>query len=318
MTLCGNLTVAAQRACQELLDGAPEDVEPAQDNLPKGGGLRLVERQFGAEGRTQSVRAMAKRSRDNDEREGPPQRHLFDDTLARQMGSAGDNLTAGQRLTTGIRRTEQTLFREAQVAERATARRLQEQLDEAEDGGDGSTPASAALVSGNAQTMRGATHPSAAPAPKLPRAAFHASPSVRVAQQMQLKRELAERGGNNTGTVLVVNSAGSKLPVWKAGNEADGRGFNWKTKQKMVHAWEAYQMSEGLHAPKTFKSMIDNDLIPSICAECNLNESDWEVLDDVTLLIAIEEKLKPHDAMDFTVQLKLIPFEHNAQKGSLT
>jgi len=46
--------------------------------------------------------------------------------------------------------------------------------------------------------------------------------------------------------------------------------------------------------------MIDNDLIPSI------------------LLIAIEENLKPHDAMDFTVQLKLVPFEHNSQKGSLT
>jgi len=139
-----------------------------------------------------------------------------------------------------------------------------------------------------------------------------------VAQQIQLKRELAASGGNGSGTILVVNSAGTKLPTWKAGTEAEGRGFNWRTKQKMVHAWEAYQASEGLHAPKTFKSMIDVDLIPTICAECQLEEGDWEVLDDVTLLIAIEEKLKPHDAMDFTVQLKLIRFDHNAQKGSLT
>lgn len=318
MALCGDLTVAAQRACRELMDGTPVDAAPAQSDLPTGGGLRLVERQFGAEGRTPSVCAIAKRNRANDEREGPHQRHLFDDALAMQMRNAGGGLTAEQRLTTGIRRTEQHLFREAQTAERTTARRLQQQLDEADDGGDGSTPASAALVPGNAQTIRGATQQGAAPAPKAPRAAFHASPSVRVAQQMQLKRELAASGGGTTGAILVVNSAGSKLPTWKAGAEADGRGFNWKTKQRMVHAWEAYQMSEGLHAPKSFKSMIDTDLIPLICAECNLDEGDWEVLDDVTLLIAIEDKLKPHDAMDFTVQLKLVPFDHNAQKGSLT
>jgi hypothetical protein len=318
MTLCGNLTVAAQRACQELVDGAPVDMGAAQDNLPKGGGLRLVEKQFGAEGRTQSVPAMAKRSRENDERMGPHQRHLFDNALTVQMQRAGADLTAGQRLATGIRRTEEHLFREAQIAERATARRLQQQLDQAEEMGDGSTPASAALITGSAQTMRGATQPSAAPTPKPPRAAFHASPSVRVAQQIQLKRELAASNGNGSSAILVVNSAGTKLPTWKAGSEADGKGFNWKTKQKMVHAWEAYQASEGLHAPKSFKSMIDVDLIPSICAECNLEEGDWEVLDDVTLLIAIEEKLKPHDAMDFTVQLKLVAFDHNAQRGSLT
>ncbi len=180
MTLYGNLTVAAQRACQELLDGAPIDTGRVQENLPTGGGHRLVEKQFGAEGCTQSVRAMAKRSRENDDREGPPQRHLFDDALATQMQHAGNGLTAGQRLATGIRRTEEHLFREAQVAERATARRLQQQLEEEEEAGDGSTPASAALITGNAQTMRGATQSGAAPTPKPPRAAFHASPSVRV------------------------------------------------------------------------------------------------------------------------------------------
>jgi hypothetical protein len=316
MVLCSDLIVAAQRACQEIMDGAPVDVDVDPENLPSGGGLRLVERHFGAEGRTPSVREIAKRSRENGDRESPLRRHLFDDVLAKQMSNAGEGLTAEQRLTTGIRRTEQHVFREAQVAERTTARRLQQQLDELADGGDGSTPASAAMLLGNAQTMRGSAHQGIAPETKTPRAVFHASPSVRVAQQMQLKRELASNSGS--GAILVVNSAGTKLPTWRAGAESEGRGFNWKTKQKMVHAWEAYQMSEGLHAPKSFKSMIDADLIPLICAECNLDEGDWEVLDDVTLLIAIEDKLKPHDAMDFTVQLKLVPFEHNAHKGSLT
>jgi hypothetical protein len=131
-----------------------------------------------------------------------------------------------------------------------------------------------------------------------------------------MNRERAS--GATQGSVIVVNSAGAKLPVWKAGAEAEGRGFTWKTKQRMVHAWEQYQLSEGLHAPKSFKSMIDQDLVPLICAECNLEEGDWEMLDDVTLLSAIEERLKPHDAMDFTVQLKQIIFEKDEAKGSLT
>lgn len=102
------------------------------------------------------------------------------------------------------------------------------------------------------------------------------------------------------------------------GNEAEGKGFTWKTKQKMVHAWEQYQLSEGMHAPRSFKSMIDPELVPLVCAECCLEEGDWELIDDVALLSAIEERLKPHDAMDFTVQLRQIRFEADEAKGTLT
>jgi hypothetical protein len=63
--------------------------------------------------------------------------------------------------------------------------------------------------------------------------------------------------------------------------------------------------------------MIDPELVSTICAECGFEEDDWEMVDDVTLLSAIEEKLKPHDAMDFTVQLRMIKFDSNAAKGTL-
>ena len=184
---------------------------------------------------------------------------------------------------------------------------------------EGNTPSSAALL-GN-QTMRTslAAATTAQLQPAAPRAAAsHSSPVVRIAEQMRLKREQGANAQGGMGAVVVVNSTGNKLPTWRPGSEAEGKGFNWKTKQKMMHAWEQYQLSEGLHAPKTFKSMIDPDLMPLICAECNLEEGDWEVLDDVTLLSAIEEKLRPHDSMDFTVQLKQVPFEHDEAKGSLT
>ena len=64
--------------------------------------------------------------------------------------------------------------------------------------------------------------------------------------------------------------------------------------------------------------MIDHDLIPVICASCNLEESEWETIDDVTLLSAIEEHLRPHDSMDFTVQLRQIKFNGNEEAGTLT
>jgi hypothetical protein len=135
---------------------------------------------------------------------------------------------------------------------------------------------------------------------------------------MRQKREQAANAPQGSSTVAVVSSAGNKFPIWKMGAEADGRGFNWKTKQKMVQPWEQYQLSEGLHAPKSFRSMIDHDLIPVICAECDLDENEWETIDDVTLLSAIEERLRPHDSMDFAVQLKQIKFEMDATKGTLT
>ena len=312
MIACGNLTVAVQRACSELMDGAPTGApanQPPQTvELPDEGEGSLAERHFGAAGRTPTIRSLAQSSRQTgSDRAGDAAQPsaLFRERLPQQMQNAGASLTAAQRIATSMRRTEQQLFEEARDA-RMPIRRLQDELDDDLEPGKGDTPASAAL----------ATARSNRPASAPPAAAFHASPVVRVAQKMQARREQAAHAAG--GTVIVVNSNSTKLPTWKAGAEAEGKGFNWKTKQRMVNAWEQYQLAEGHHAPKSFKSMIDVDLIPLICAECQLDETQWETLDDVTLLVAIEDKLKPHDAMGFTVQLKQVPFVHDETKGTLT
>ena len=315
---CGNLTVAAQRACAELMDGPPkrtkfrseqDGVEPPDDEMGS-----LAERHFGVTARTPTVRAMAKGSGNKQAlaaaaAEDRPST-LFEQRLQANLQHLGGSLTAGQRLATAARRTEQQLFEEARDA-RFLVRRLNDELGDLVPG-RGGTPASAVLVD-NTQDMRDPSR-TLSPCQQQP-AFFHSSPVVRVAQRMQ-----ARQGQVNSphGTVIVVNSAGGKLPTWKAGKEADGKGFNWRTKQRMVNAWEQYQISEGLHAPKSFKSMVDIDLIPVICAECQLDETTWETLDDVTLLMAIEEKLKPHDSMGFTVQLKQIVFSNDEAQGTLT
>jgi hypothetical protein len=272
--------------------------------------MSLKVREFGKDARTASIRELAKRSKGQEE--GPAQgRRLFDERLHMQMQKAGGDLTASQRLSTAMRRTENQLFREA-IDSRHARSKLKPDFEEEE--ATGSTPVSAALVE-EVDTMSEQTPQQPPTKSRLPK--FHASPAVRVAEQMRIRREQMS-AGTAQGQTIVVNSAASKLPVWKPGPESEVRGFNWKTKQKMVHAWETYQLSEGLHAPKTFKSMIDPELVPLICAECNLEEGDWEMLDDVTLLSAIEDRLKPHDAMDFTVQLRQIRFEADDSKGTLT
>jgi len=41
-----------------------------------------------------------------------------------------------------------------------------------------------------------------------------------------------------TGAATVVVVGNTKLPVWRAGSEANLQGFNWKTKQHIYHLWE--------------------------------------------------------------------------------
>ena len=308
---CGDLQVASQLACEELMNG-PRKARPLAkvNDVPDSGGISLAERRFGDGARTPTVQALAKRSR-TESTDSPPQpKRLFDKAFNAQMQDVGGNLTAAQRLATAVRRADNSLWQQA-LDQRFSAL--------GNDVQEGDAPEGAPLLGSQTTrttTAEGALTPASTRA--LRTAASHASPGVRIAEQMRLKRELAASAPQGQGTVVVVSSNGNKLPTWKPGAEADGRGFNWKTKQKMIHAWEQYQLSEGLHAPKTFKSMIDADLVPLICAECNLEEGDWEVLDDVVLLSAIEERLRPHDSMDFTVQLKRITFNNDAAAGTLT
>jgi hypothetical protein len=36
-----------------------------------------------------------------------------------------------------------------------------------------------------------------------------------------------------------------------------------------------YMMAEGQYAPRTFKSLISQQLVPTICAECDISMQDW-------------------------------------------
>jgi hypothetical protein len=118
------------------------------------------------------------------------------------------------------------------------------------------------------------------------------------------------------GAATVVVVGNTKLPVWRAGSEANLQGFNWKTKQHIYHLWEQYMLAEGQHAPKEFKSLIAPELIPVICAETGLKASDWPFLQDSLVIAKIDRALRPTRSTDFALQLQQITLS-NGKPGTL-
>jgi hypothetical protein len=76
--------------------------------------------------------------------------------------------------------------------------------------------------------------------------------------------------------------------------------------------------SEGQYAPRTFKSLISQQLIPTICAECAIPMHDWELLSDRVLLEKIEERLKPKNATDVINRLRELTISQDTTKGTLS
>jgi len=91
MVLHGDLLVAAQFACEELMDG-PRHARPAEkvNDVPDNEGISSIERQLGRGACTPTVQVLAKRSREegSDSRSFQPKR-LFDKTFNAQMQDVG-------------------------------------------------------------------------------------------------------------------------------------------------------------------------------------------------------------------------------------
>jgi len=116
---CGNLMVAAQRACAELMDGPAKRTIFRNDQdgveLPDDAVGSLAERHFGATARTPTVREMAQKLamrelaqschlpavKETATEEQPSA--LFSQRLQANLQQVGGSLTAGQRLATATR-----------------------------------------------------------------------------------------------------------------------------------------------------------------------------------------------------------------------
>jgi hypothetical protein len=152
--------------------------------------------------------------------------------------------------------------------------------------------------------------------PIKPSPYIHSSPAVRMAAAREQLQE--QQQGIQSPAVVVVGGGAARLPIWELGEEAHQRGFYWSTKQHIQRAWRQYMVSEGMYAPRSFKSLISQQLIPTICAETNIPLADWDHISDRVLLEKIESRLKPKNATDIINRLRELTISHDTTKGTLS
>jgi hypothetical protein len=137
---------------------------------------------------------------------------------------------------------------------------------------------------------------------------------------MAMAREeaLASNAHSSHAPIVVVGSSSAKLPLWLPGEESQNKGFYWSTKQNVLNAWRQYMLADGQYAPRTFKSLISQQLVPTICAECDISQADWEHISDSILLERIEARLKPKNSADVINKLRELTISSDTSKGTLS
>ena len=109
----------------------------------------------------------------------------------------------------------------------------------------------------------------------------------------------ASQGGN-------VYFGEDELKKWTTGSEKYKQGFNWPAYIHHKQSYDNYCQFKGVHAARTFKSVIHARLVPAICAFCGLHRLKWKDYEDATVILAIEKALRPSKSTDFALELKQI------------
>jgi hypothetical protein len=109
----------------------------------------------------------------------------------------------------------------------------------------------------------------------------------------------ASHGGN-------VYFGEDELKKWTVGSEKYKQGFNWPAYIHHKQNYDNYCQFKGLHAARTFKSVIHARLVPAVCAFCGLQRLKWKDYEDAAVILAIEKTLRPSKSTDFALELKQI------------
>jgi hypothetical protein len=109
----------------------------------------------------------------------------------------------------------------------------------------------------------------------------------------------ASHGGN-------VYFGEDELKKWTVGSEKYKQGFNWPAYIHHKQNYDNYCQFKGMHAARTFKSVIHAKLVPAVCAFCGLQRLKWKDYEDAAVILAIEKTLRPSKSTDFALELKQI------------
>jgi hypothetical protein len=97
-----------------------------------------------------------------------------------------------------------------------------------------------------------------------------------------------------------------ELKKWTIGSEKYKQGFNWPAYIHHKQNYDNYCQFKGVHAARTFKSVIHARLVPALCGFCGLKRLLWKDYEDATVILAIENALRPSRSTDFALELKQI------------
>lgn len=128
-------------------------------------------------------------------------------------------------------------------------------------------------------------------------------------------RSLAAKSLAQTLIVMPNNSA--KIWQWKAGEEKDGKGFYWSTKQNVQQSWEQHNLIEEPQNYRTFRSTIHVLMIPIICIELGITRAAFDVIRDADLIDRLDAKLKPTGPIDYLLKLRQIKFSTDTTGDTL-
>ena len=117
------------------------------------------------------------------------------------------------------------------------------------------------------------------------------------------KKDETASSANHGGNVYFGED---ELKKWTVGSEKYKQGFNWPAYIHHKQNYDNYCQFKGMHAARTFKSVIHAKLVPAVCGFCGLQRLKWRDYEDATVILAIEKTLRPSKSTDFALELKQI------------
>jgi hypothetical protein len=133
-----------------------------------------------------------------------------------------------------------------------------------------------------------------------------ASASKRVSSVNSLGTPKKSEGTSSVSQGGNIYFGEDELKKWTTGSEKYKQGFNWPAYIHHKQNYDNYCQFKGVHAARTFKSVIHARLVPALCGFCGLRRRLWKEYEDATVILAIEKALRPSKSTDFALELKQI------------
>lgn len=123
-----------------------------------------------------------------------------------------------------------------------------------------------------------------------------------MAHDREQRRSAAELDKQRISIVVDTGMLPANSVIWKAGDEAEGAGFNYHAFSGVKASWEQAN-TDKKKAYNTLKSFIDARFIVTLCSYIGLDRTKYDATSDTTLLQLIESKLKPKDSTVYFVKV---------------